>query len=55
MGLENFEAQISLRDKENREKYIGSDENWEKAVMLVNGEHFFPEDRSREFLLHVSS
>ena len=23
--------------------------------MLVNGEHFFPEDRSREFLLHVSS
>ena len=31
MGLENFEAQISLRDKVNHEKYIGSDENWEKA------------------------
>ena len=31
MNFENFEAQISLRDKTNREKYIGSDENWEKA------------------------
>ena len=31
MDFENFEAQISLRDKVNREKYIGSDENWEKA------------------------
>ena len=35
MGLENFEAQISLRDKENREKYIGSDENWEKAERAI--------------------
>ena len=35
MGLENFEAQISLRDKENREKYIGSDENWEKAEQAI--------------------
>jgi threonyl-tRNA synthetase len=26
--LKNFTAQISLRDKENKEKYIGSDENW---------------------------
>jgi threonyl-tRNA synthetase len=31
LGFENFTAQISLRDKENKEKYIGSDENWEKA------------------------
>jgi threonyl-tRNA synthetase len=31
LGFENFTAQISLRDKENREKYIGSDENWEKS------------------------
>lgn len=30
MNFENVEAQISLRDKVNREKYIGSDENWEK-------------------------
>ncbi len=27
--------QISLRDKENREKYIGSDENWEKAERAI--------------------
>lgn len=26
-----YTAQISLRDPNNREKYIGSDENWEKA------------------------
>jgi len=31
LNFENFEAQISLRDKENRTKYIGSDENWERA------------------------
>ena len=28
LGFENFTAQISLRDKENTEKYIGSDSNW---------------------------
>lgn len=31
LDFENFEAQISLRDPENKEKYIGSDENWDKA------------------------
>ena len=30
MKFESFEAQISLRDKVNREKYIGSEDNWEK-------------------------
>ena len=35
LNFENFEAQISLRDKENREKYIGSDENWEKAEAAI--------------------
>ena len=35
MDFENFEAQISLRDKVNREKYIGSDENWEKAETRI--------------------
>jgi len=35
MDFENFEAQISLRDKVNREKYIGSDENWEKAERAI--------------------
>ena len=35
MDFQNFEAQISLRDKVNREKYIGSDENWEKAEQAI--------------------
>lgn len=30
-----FEAQISLRDKVDRSKYIGSDENWEKAERAI--------------------
>ena len=29
--FENFSAQISLRDPNNKQKYIGSDENWERA------------------------
>ena len=33
--FENFEAQISLRDKVNRDKYIGSEENWEKAETAI--------------------
>ena len=35
LGFADFTAQISLRDKENREKYIGSDENWEKAENAI--------------------
>ncbi|EGJ71040.1 threonyl-tRNA synthetase [Bacteroides coprosuis DSM 18011] len=35
LNFENFEAQISLRDPVNREKYIGSDENWEKAENAI--------------------
>ncbi len=31
LSFENFTAQISLRDQEDRSKYIGSDENWEIA------------------------
>jgi len=31
LGFENFKAQVSLRDPENPEKYIGNDENWKKA------------------------
>lgn len=31
LGFADFTAQISLRDPENPEKYIGSDENWERA------------------------
>ncbi|AJW61634.1 threonine--tRNA ligase [Elizabethkingia sp. HX WHF] len=35
LGFADFTAQISLRDKENREKYIGSEENWEKAEHAI--------------------
>lgn len=35
LGFENFKAQVSLRDKVNRAKYIGSDENWEKAEKAI--------------------
>ncbi len=35
LEFENFEAQISLRDPNNKEKYIGSDENWEKAENAI--------------------
>jgi threonyl-tRNA synthetase len=31
LNFNDFSAQISLRDPENKQKYIGSDENWEKA------------------------
>lgn len=35
LGFNDYTAQISLRDKENREKYIGTDENWEKAEQAI--------------------
>ncbi|WP_426278216.1 threonine--tRNA ligase [Chryseobacterium sp. S-02] len=35
LGFENFMTQVSLRDPDNREKYIGSDENWEKAENAI--------------------
>ena len=35
LEFKNFEAQISLRDPNNREKYIGSDENWDKAEQAI--------------------
>ncbi len=35
MGFEDFTAQISLRDPANKEKYIGSDENWDKAEAAI--------------------
>jgi threonyl-tRNA synthetase len=34
-GFNEFTAQISLRDPANRQKYIGSDENWEKAEKAI--------------------
>lgn len=35
LGFEDFTAQISLRDPENHEKYIGTDENWDKAEQAI--------------------
>ena len=35
LGFADFTAQISLRDSENKQKYIGSDENWEKAENAI--------------------
>lgn len=35
LGFENFTAQVSLRDPEKPEKYIGSTENWEKAENAI--------------------
>ena len=35
LGFDKYTAQISLRDKEDRSKYIGSEENWEKAEQAI--------------------
>ena len=35
LNFTNYEAQISLRDPENKEKYIGSDENWHLAEQAI--------------------
>ena len=35
LNFENYEAQISLRDPNNTTKYVGTDENWEKAERAI--------------------
>ncbi len=35
LKFDNYEAQISLRDPKNKEKYIGSDENWHLAEQAI--------------------
>ncbi|MBP5136111.1 MAG: threonine--tRNA ligase [Paludibacteraceae bacterium] len=35
LNFDNFEAQISLRDPNNHEKYVGSDDVWEKAEKSI--------------------
>lgn len=35
LGFDNFTAQVSLRDPENKSKYIGSDENWALAEVAI--------------------
>lgn len=35
LGFTNYKAQVSLRDKNNKEKYIGSEENWDIAENAI--------------------
>jgi threonyl-tRNA synthetase len=35
MGFDKFTAQISLRDPENKTKYVGTEENWQKAEQAI--------------------
>ena len=35
LGFDNYTAQISLRDPENKTKYIGTDENWKLAESAI--------------------
>ncbi len=45
LSFENFTAQVSLRDKEDRSKYIGGEENWEiaeKSIMQAAEEKGLP-------------
>ena len=35
LNFKNFTTQISLSDPEDKEKYIGSDENWDKAELQL--------------------
>ena len=35
LNFENYEAQISLRDPNNTTKYVGTDENWERAEQAI--------------------
>lgn len=35
LDFEDYETQISLRDRDNTEKYIGTDENWDKAERAI--------------------
>ena len=35
LDFKEFVAQVSLRDKNNQNKYIGSDENWDKAEQAI--------------------
>ena len=35
LSFDNWEAQISLRDPDNKTKYVGTDENWAKAEQAI--------------------
>jgi threonyl-tRNA synthetase len=35
LGFNEYSAQVSLRDRENHEKYIGNDEDWDRAEQAI--------------------
>ncbi|MCX6194011.1 MAG: threonine--tRNA ligase [Cytophagales bacterium] len=35
LGFDTYSAQVSLRDKENKDKYIGNDEDWDRAESAI--------------------
>ena len=35
LNFDEYIAQVSLRDKNDRSKYIGTDENWERAEQAI--------------------
>jgi len=35
LGFDTYSAQVSLRDKENKEKYIGNDKDWDRAESAI--------------------
>ncbi len=35
LGFDEYSAQVSLRDRENHEKYIGNDEDWDRAEQAI--------------------
>lgn len=50
LGFDNFTAQVSLRDPEKPEKYIGSVENWDKAEKaIINA----AEDKGLDFVVET--
>ncbi|MCL4120771.1 UNVERIFIED_CONTAM: hypothetical protein GTU68_035940 [Idotea baltica] len=50
LGFENFTAQVSLRDPENPDKYIGEDHLWEKAEQaIINA----AEDKGLNFVIET--
>ncbi|PWI30079.1 threonine--tRNA ligase [Flavobacteriaceae bacterium LYZ1037] len=50
LGFENFTAQVSLRDPDNPEKYIGDDHLWEKAEQaIINA----AEDKKLNFVIET--
>ena len=50
LGFDNFTTQVSLRDPENPEKYIGKDEVWEKAESAIISA---VEDKGLDFVIET--